>query len=181
MEENRVVLDENERESIPLTPDNTRFFRSPSGLVSLELKTTGESFERVVMFRCFPITNPTEFISVRLPDSKKMGRGKEIGMIRDTKVFSEDIISLFNEELDRRYFAPEIKKITSVKEKFGYYYWDTETSAGKITFILNNPFSNIRTLEDGRVFIGDLDGNNFSIPDPQKLDPQSLRQIEMYL
>ena len=144
-------------------------------------KTKTEHFERIVIFRCFPVTNPDEFLSVREPDSKKMGRGKEIGMIRFMKDFPEEQQKLFLEELDRRYFSPEIKKILSVKDKFGYTYWDAETDAGNMTFILNNPFSNIRTLEDGRVFIHDIDGNSFQIQDPSKLDPNSYKKIEIYV
>ena len=51
----------------------------------------------------------------------------------------------------------------------------------KVTFVLNNPFSNIRVLEDNSVFINDIDGNCFKIPDVAKLDAQSLRRIEIYL
>jgi hypothetical protein len=174
-------LFENERVSIALTPQNAAFKRSEGGLISLDLKETNEFFERIVIFRCFPITNPNEFLSVREPDSKKMGRGKEIGMIRYMKDFPQEQQALFIEELDRRYFSPEIIKIKSVKDKFGYMYWEAETDAGSMNFILNNPFSNIRSLEDGRVFIHDMDGNSFHIKDPQKLDSHSLKKIEIYI
>jgi len=182
-EEKNDNLFENERISIPLTPQNAKFKRSGGGLISLDLKNEGteEFFERIVIFRCFPITNPDEFLSVREPDSKKMGRGKEIGMIRYMKDFPEDQRKLFLEELDRRYFSPEIIKIISVKDKFGYTYWETETDAGSMTFILNNPFSNIRALEDGRVFIHDMDGNSYQIKDPSKLDANSFKKIEIYV
>jgi len=195
-EEKKDELFENERKSIALTPKNAVFKRSAGGLISLELTVPGEivgdaplgvpqnkteTFERIVIFRCFPITNPDEFLSVREPDSKKMGRGKEIGMIRYMKDFPEEQQKLFLEELDRRYFSPEITKIISVKDKFGYLYWETETNAGNMTFILNNPFSNIRTLEDGRIFIHDIDGNSFQIKDPSKLDPNSFKKIEIYV
>lgn len=179
--ENKDNLFENERVSIPLTPQNSKFTRSKGGLISLELTETKETFERIVIFRCFPITNPDEFLSVREADSKKMGRGKEIGMIRFMKDFPQDQQKLFLEELDRRYFSPEIIKINSVKEKFGYSYWDAETTAGSMTFILNNPFSNIRVLEDGRIFINDLDGNSFQIKDPSSLDAHSYKKIEIYV
>jgi len=175
------LVEEEERISIPLTPQNAKFKRSEGNLIGLELTETNESFERIVIFRCFPITNPAEFLSVREADSKKMGRGKEIGMIRYMKDFPKDQQDLFLEELDRRYFSPEILKINSVKEKFGYYYWDAETTAGSMTFILNNPFSNVRVLEDGRIFINDLDGNSFQITDPTKLDAQSYKKIEIYV
>ena len=186
MSEEKDNLFENERESIALTPENAGFRRSEGGLISLDLKGSGkdggdEFFERIVIFRCFPITNPNEFLSVREADSKKMGRGKEIGMIRYMSDFPQEQQALFLEELDRRYFSPEIIKITSVKEKFGYTYWETETTAGAMTFILNNPFSNIRTLEDGRIFISDLDGNSFQIADATKLDSNSFKKIEVYI
>lgn len=191
-EENLDNLFENERVSIPLTPKNAVFKRSEGGLISLDLTVeekneTGETipkkefFERIVIFRCFPVTNPNEFLSVREPDSKKMGRGKEIGMIRYMKDFSEEEQILFLEELDRRYFSPEITKINSVKDKFGYMYWEVETNAGNMTFLINNPFSNIRLLEDGRIFINDIDGNSFQIKDPRKLDSNSFKKIEIYI
>lgn len=182
--EKKDGLFENERESVPLTPKNAKFYRSEGGLISLKLNVEGkeeEIFERIIMFRCFPVTNPDEFLSVREPDTKKMGRGKEIGMIRYMKDFPVEDQKLFLEELDRRYFMPEITKIHSVKEKFGYTYWDAETTSGNMTFILNNPFSNIRSLEDGRVFINDLDGNTFQITNPDKLDANSYKKIEVYI
>ena len=174
---------EDERISIPLTAENTVFTSNASGLVSLKVTQPDgkvEEFERVVAVRCFPVTNPDEFVSVREPDTKR-GRGKEIGMIRRMKDMPEEAQKLLNEELSRRYFTPEIKKITGMKEKFGYSYWDVETTAGKITFVLNNPFSNIRVLEDNSVFINDIDGNCFKIANVDALDPVSLRKIEVYL
>lgn len=175
---------ENERVSVDLTKDNAWFKRSGGNLISLKIindKGEEEEFERVVVLRSFPVTNPNEFLSVREPDSKKQGRGKEIGMIRRITDFDGDTVSLLLEELDRRYFTPEIKKIGSVKDKFGYLYFEAVTSAGNVTFVLNNPFSNIRILEDGRIFINDIDGNVFAIPDPSKLDAASLKKIEIYL
>lgn len=175
---------ENERVSIPLTPENAKFFTSKGGLISLEIINADgekESFERVIILRSFPITNPNEFLSVREPDSKKQGRGKEIGMIRRMSDFDDETQRIFLEELDRRYFTPEIKKINSVKDKFGYLYFDVVTSAGNVTFVLNNPYNNVRVLEDQRILVSDIDGNIFIIPDPTKLDPSSLKKIEIYL
>lgn len=175
---------ENERVSIELTPENAVFSRSGGDLISLEITNAEgekEKFERVIVLRSFPVTNPDEFLSVREPDSKKQGRGKEIGMIRRITDFDGATVALLSEELDRRYFTPEISKIGSVKDKFGYLYFEAVTSAGNVTFVLNNPFSNIRILEDGRIFINDIDGNVFAISDPSKLDAASLKKIEIYL
>lgn len=172
------------RQSLELTPDNANFSRSAGDLISLDVKgDSGETehFERVVPVRAFPITDPEEFISIKEPDSKEKGKGAEIGMVRRLSDFDEATVALLREELSRRYFTPEIKKITGVKEKFGYSYWDAETSAGKVSFVMTNVSSNIRMLEDGRVFIHDIDGNCFCISDPAKLDKASFKKIEIYL
>ena len=172
------------RESVALTPENAEFSISSGGLISLSLKKKDgsvEYFERVVPVRAFPISDPEEFISVKEPDSREKGKGAEIGLIRRMSDFDTQTQELLREELDRRYFTPVIKKLTGVKEKFGYFHWDAETSAGKVSFVMTNVTSNIRTLEDGRVFIHDIDGNCFQIPDPSKLDKASLKKIEIYM
>ena len=172
------------RVSLVLTPENAHFGRSAGNLISLDVKRedgTQEQYERVVPVRAFPITDPEEFISIKEPDSKEKGKGKEIGMIRALSDFDDETVALIREELSRRYFTPEIRRILSVKEKFGYSYWDAETSAGKVSFVMTNVSSNIRMLEDGRVFIHDIDGNCFCISDPAKLDKASFKKIEIYL
>ena len=172
------------RQSVALTPENAEFTRSNGGLVSLKLTNadgSSEFFERVLPIRSFPITDPDEFISIREPDSKDKGKGDEIGMIRRLSDFDSASQALLGEELQRRYFTPQISRIFSVKDKFGYSYWEVQTSAGKVSFVMNNPSSNIRTLEDGRVFIHDIDGNCFEITEPEKLDKASYRHIEIYM
>lgn len=170
------------RQSVSLTPENAAFFRSEGGLVSLTLRTpdgSSETFERVSIIRAFPITAPNDFLSVR--EAIKGGNGDEIGLIETLSLFDADTVALLNEELDRRYFIPEITKLYSMKEKYGYHYTEAQTSAGRVKFVLNNPSNNIRTLEDGRILITDTDGNCFCLPDPAKLDKQSYRIIEIYL
>ena len=172
------------RESITMTPENSWFSLSAGGLISLKIinaEGNEEFFERVVIRRSFPVTAPDEFLSVREPDSRIKGRGAEIGMIRNVNIFDKDTVKLINDELEVRYFTPEIKKITSAKEKFGYTYWEAETTAGNASIVLNNPFSNIRVLEDMRIFISDMVGNCFVIPDPSKLDKLSYKYIEIYI
>ena len=172
------------RESITMAPENSWFSLSAGGLISLKIinaEGNEEFFERVVIRRSFPVTAPDEFLSVREPDSRIKGRGAEIGMIRNVNIFDKDTVKLINDELEVRYFTPEIKKITSAKEKFGYTYWEAETTAGNASIVLNNPFSNIRVLEDMRIFISDMDGNCFVIPDPSKLDKLSYKYIEIYI
>lgn len=172
------------RQPVDLTPTNARFNRSKGNLISLELKNQDgntEYFERIVPVRAFPITDPECFISVREPDTREGGKGAEIGMIAKLSDFGEETEKLLLEELDRRYFTPVIEKIYNVKEKFGYLYFDVLTSSGKVSFVMNNPSSNIRVLEDKRSLIYDIDGNCFEIPEVEKMDKASFKKIEIYL
>lgn len=172
------------RESIALTPENASFSLSVGGLLSLTVTKedgTTEEFERVIPVRAFPITDPDAFICIREPDTKKKGRGGEIGMIESLADFDETAQRLILQELDRRYFTPAIKKIHSLHEKFGYLYFDVTTDAGRSEFIMANPTNSFRTLEDGRIFMYDIDGNCFCVQNPESLDKASLKKIEIYL
>ena len=172
------------RVSIALHPQNAVFLRSPGGLLSMTLtKEDGstEQFERVIPVRAFPITDPDSFICIREPDTKKKGKGEEIGMIERLADFSEQAQALILEELNRRYFTPAIKKIHSLHEKFGYLYFDVTTTAGRSEFVMSNPSGSFRTLEDGRIFMYDIDGNCYCVQNPEALDKASLKKIEIYL
>ncbi len=187
----KKVLDDSDLEglfehrvSVELTPDMARFTRSAGGLISLEVTQPSgkvEFFERIVPVRAFPISAPETFISIREPDTRASGRGAEIGMIEDLSVFPDEVSGMIRDELSRRYFTPAIKKIHSFHEKFGYCYWDVTTVAGRVEFIMSNPTGSIRTLEDGRVFLYDIDGNCFTVEDPSKLDKRSYKMLENYL
>lgn len=171
------------RISVELTPQNAVFTPSKGGLISMTLKENGkeEFFERVVPVRAFPISQPDCFISIREPDTKDVGRGAEIGLIERLSDFDDKSVEMIVKELDKRYFTPVIEKILSIKEKFGYLYFDVITDAGKISFVMNNPSSNIRVLEDKRSLIYDIDGNCFEIPEISKMDKASYKKIEIYL
>ena len=192
MADEKLLNEENEEEkdifykraSVDLTPKNAKFTASKGNLISLELINDDgkiEFFERIVAIRAFPITDPDYYISIREPDGKNKEKGAEIGLIENIHIFDEETVKLLNSELDRRYFPPKIQKVISLKEKLGQNYWDVVTDAGKFSFVIRNSGSNIRTLEDGRVLLFDIDGNCFEIPDPEKLDKASFKKIEIYL
>jgi len=102
-------------------------------------------------------------------------------MIYDINDLDKETIALLNSELEVRYFIPEITAITSNRRKQGYIFWDLETKSGKASIVMNNPYSNLKVLENGSVLVYDMDGRCFSIPDPQKLDHQSHKILSEYL
>ncbi len=130
---------------------------------------------RVMFHRAFPYDCPFEFISVLDRD------GKEYGVIRSVELFPEKTAEIIKKELERKYFMPEIIKITSLKERFGYSYWETETDRGHLSFAIHDTFRNIARIGENRIVISDVDGNRYSIKDVTALDRASLRKIELYL
>jgi len=114
-------------------------------------------------------------------NTTSFGDLKEIGIIRDIKVFSEDVQEYISNELDRKYFVPIIESIYSVKERYGYAYCDVKTNIGRIKFTVHDAHRNIIKATSDRILIADVNGNRYEIPSLKAFDARSLRKIELYL
>ncbi len=71
-----------------------------------------------------------------------------------------------------------ITRIESIKEEFGYAYWNVETDVGPRRFTVRDMQDNVVLLSPEHVLIIDVDGNRYEIPDYTQLDPKSRRYIE---
>lgn len=154
-----------------LDPATARFSETPGGFVRLVIGED-ESYPRVLLYRAFPFSFVDRYISVRDMD------GKEIGMIKDLNEFGEETARLVLKELDRRYFTPVITRIESIKEEFGYAYWNVETSAGARRFTVRDMQQNVVLLSQYQLLVIDVDGNRYEIPDYRELDAKSRKVIE---
>lgn len=138
-----------------------------------------KTVDRIFLSRAFPFDMPYDYISVLDKDKK------EIGLIRSLDDFDEPERTLLAHELEAKYYTPKIKRILSVKERYGFSYWKTECEFGEKSFTLQDTFRSIikSPRPDGgeRVFILDVDGNRYEIPDVEELDRQSYKKIELYL
>lgn len=143
-----------------------------------EIKYTSDGrrdYGRVILHRAFPFDRPDNIISVQQED------GFEIGIIRSLSDFDAETVRIINESLDRKYYIPEIKKIISAKDRFGFVYFKCETDSGICDFVVRNPFGSIIRISDIRIIILDIDGNRYSVMDVTKLDRKSYRKIELYV
>ncbi len=135
--------------------------------------------ERIFLSRAFPFDMPYEYISVLDRDKK------EIGFIRSLDAFDEPERTLLKNELETKYYTPVIKRILQVKERYGFSYWKCECEFGEKSFTLRDTFRSIikAHTSDGRerIYILDIDGNRYEIPDVEKLDRVSYKKIELYL
>ena len=154
-----------------LTPENATFF-SKNGF--LYINHNGEE-HRVFLCRQFPFELLWEFISVLNEEQN------EIGIIRRISDFTDDVGEVLTTELKRRYYTPTVQKILSVKERYGFSYWKVVTESGEVSFTLHDTYRSIIRAGETRLFLFDVDGNRFEIPDTQALDRKSYKKIELYL
>jgi Domain of unknown function (DUF1854) len=156
-----------------LDPAKVKFFRA--GVV-LRMTIDGDrSVLKVVISRIFPLSHPSGYLSIR------DGGGIEVGILRSSEQLDEHGRKLVEEELDRRYFLPVIRKITSVVERFGTVEWHVDTDRGKCRFTTRDLRDNVLRLGGGRYILPDVDDNRYEVTDTSRLDRASLVSLLRHL
>lgn len=159
-----------------LNKDNCVFKRTPGGFVEMEYN--GVTYDRVLLYRTFPFTDPDHYISVRESDEKV----REIGVIKELAAdVSKEEAKMIKEQLDLRYFTPVIKKVYDIKEEYGYAYFNVKTNYGVCKFTIQMNGGSVFHLSENRILITDLDGNRFEIPDLLKLSAKELKKLDLFL
>lgn len=155
-----------------LTPENAHFEKK-NGLLHLTLDGVET---RVNLVRDFPFETPFDYISVLDAD------GDEMGIIRTLDLFEGSVRDLLENELRLRYYAPQIRKILHVREKYGFSYWTVVTAdAGKLTFTVQDPNHSIFRISEKSVTFSDVDGNRYEVPNLDDLDPASRKRLDLYI
>jgi len=107
-----------------------RFFKHGA---TLRLTVEGDrSYLKVGILRAFPLSEPSRFLSVR-DDANK-----EAGLIVDPAELSVENRKRVEEDLERRYLVPAVKRIVAAKERFGTVDWTMETDRGVCRFTTRN-------------------------------------------
>jgi hypothetical protein len=158
-----------------LTKENARFERTNGGFVKLTYKDT--TYDRVSVYRTFPVTMPEEFISIREANEK----AREIGVVEKLSDLDPETAKMLKEQLDLRYFTPEITKIFDIKTEYGYGYFHVMTTYGECRFTIHNGGSSVVSLTDTRIVINDLDGNRFEVPDIMKLTVAERKKLDLFI
>ena len=160
-----------------LDTKTAEFYKTKGGFTGLKLPD--KEYKRVSLRRALPMNEPSSFISVADEENK------EIGLIRSLSELSNEQLSIVSDELDKRYYCPEVTTLKSVKDKMGYVYMELILSMRGETFekscAIKDVNKNIRMIDDNRLIIFDVDGNRYLIKSLHKLDKKSLRRLEPYL
>ena len=158
-----------------ITKENATFSRTPGGFVKLTYKD--KTYDRVGVYRTFPVTQPEEFISIREANEK----AREIGVIEKLSDLDPEQAKMLKEQLDLRYFTPEITKVFDIKTEYGYGYFHVMTTYGECRFTIHNGGSSVVSLTDTRIIITDLDGNRFEVPDIMKLTVAERKKLDLFI
>ena len=150
------------------------FTRSEVGTTRLEIRKE-VCHLRIVVRRLMPLSNPDSYISLAADEDT------EIGILVNPSELAPESLKILQEELDKRYFTPTIQKIYRVKEHFGIHEWEVETERGRVTFSVRGLNQNIKQVPPARLFVTDVQGNRYDIPDYRELDAQSYLQIQRHL
>jgi hypothetical protein len=157
-----------------ITPENAVFQRTEGGFLMLRFQ--GVEHPRVAVYRAFPFTSPHRFISIRDVTPKC----EEIGIVRDLEEWPDDIRAMIEEQLNIRYFTPEILEILDVREEYGFAYWEVRTDRGNMKFTTSvwNP---IFRIGEHKLLVNDLDGNRYEIKDINRLSRKEIKRIDLFL
>ena len=160
-----------------MDPETAEFYETPGGFTGL--RYNGAEHKRISLRRSMPIADPSSYISVADHENK------EICVIRSLSDLTGEQLRIVSDELDRRYYCPEIAEIKSVKDKMGYVYMELRVTGRGEAFDKNcavkDVNKNIRMIDDDRLIIFDVDGNRYIVPSLAALDKKSVKRLEPYL
>ncbi len=175
--QNKNILNDSAAAIIRLDGDNTAVDMKNGFLtVTVTLDGKEKEYDRVFLHRAFPFHLKWEYISVLDKDSN------EIGVIFTIDDFADKAKELLKTELCRKYYEPIIKTIISLKERYGFSYWNVVTSDEReVSFTMQDTFRNIVRVGEDKAILLDVDGNRFVIESISGLDRKSHKKIEIYL
>jgi hypothetical protein len=150
-----------------------------SDLAGLNVTLGDETYEEVRASLALPISEPERYVSLRIGATK--GEEREIGMIRDVNELSAGSQALIMRELRKRYFLHIIHKIISLKEKFGFLYFEAETSKGLRKFAIRWEYNRVQEYSEFGRIIMDTDDNRYIIPDLRNLSPEEYKSFTRYI
>ena len=162
-----------------LGPSDIQFTRNDLSQLRAKL-SDGTVYEDVLVYRTRPISDPSRYISIRVGATQS--EQKEIGLIRSLESLAPEQRRLLKEELAKRYFIHIITRIDSIREEFGYLYWDCETDKGRREFPVPRwDQSKVVHVGDGCHMVTDVDGNRYEIPNLEELDPDSRFRFNRFI
>ena len=162
-----------------LDPKTVTLFRTGGSAVRATIADPRIGYERTYLIcqiaRAFPLSLQNQYIGLR--DAKD----KDIGMLETLNGLEESSRAIIDEELERRYFVPTIRKVTKVKKEYDTVNFEVETDKGERKFSVQNLKDSIQEVGGGRILLTDRTGSRYNIPDVMKLDEKTFAILSRVL
>ena len=159
-----------------LDPTTIRLFRTHPQDTTVRATIEGDrSWREVRAARAFPLSDPERYIGLR------DGNDKDIGILETLRGLDSESRAIIEEELERRYFTPQITQVVSVEEAFGVVTWEVETSKGPRRFLVRNLRDSSYSLGGNRIMMTDVDGNRYEFPNARALGTKALMVLSKIL
>jgi len=153
---------------------NFKLFRRDGQILMVAAKEIKNVPVRILLVA--PLSEGSQVISIMHVTKKE-----ELAILFSLDGLDKESKNIINEEIRRRYFLPEIKRINDINIYLGEYYWDVLTDRGEKKFTLSSPVINIRWLSATRLLLHAADGLHYELPDIMKMDNESRKKIENIL
>lgn len=144
--------------------------KSQDGNLQLEIKG-GKIYDNIGVKRAFPYSYKDKYILF------KDKEGREIGILEDMAELEEESRRLLQEELEKVYYIPYIRKVINIDYRMRTPVWTVETDRGVITFELARR-SDAKFIRQNHLVIKDSAGAKYEILDYTRLDVRSQELIE---
>lgn len=157
-----------------LTHKDISFEKKEGGFVNATVDGK-DVFEKVHCVPLFPLSDKENYISILY---KKENADEEIGIIQKLKEFPKQQQELVTEEVQFRYFIPEIIDIERIYSRFRMHEWTVNTERGRKVFTLMNMRENFLVTDDGIVLVTDIEGCRYKITNPRNLPPRAKAELD---
>jgi hypothetical protein len=149
---------------------------------NLTLNTAdGKFYPRVTLRRSFPLSSKRTHIIVRVPESEDQ-QEYEMGIIENVEALDSGSQEAIQRELQLHYFVPTIQRINTIREEFGFLYWQVDTDRGAKEFVMRDSIiGSVRQVSPKRWLVIDINQTRYEVRDFDALDERSQDMLRRYL
>ncbi len=163
-------------ELVRLDPERVEFSRRGD---TLSMRIDGREYPRVVLRSCFPVSDDVQFLSVRDASEEEQ---PEIGIVENVTLLDESSRQAVAAEMSLHYFVPQVLRIHSIRNEFGFLYWSVDTDKGPKEFVMRDSVVHYaREVAPGRWLLIDVNQARYEIPDVLALDSRSKKLVIRHL
>ncbi|MBI3970837.1 MAG: DUF1854 domain-containing protein [Chloroflexi bacterium] len=155
-------------------PRRVRLFRGPHGVLRCTIDGD-RSVLRAKVVRAFPISHQNHWINIL--DWKN----KEVCLIENPDDLDPESRRLAGEAIDEHYRIATIERIYSIENEYRTLFCDVLTNLGRRDFVMKWASDTIVWLGPDELMLVDIDTNRFRIPDINRLDAHSRKQLGVLL